>query len=64
MATCERCKSVFPCVPEGRCWCMETPRGLPIPNVDHAGCLCPNCLETVREEYAETIKNRMIYNSE
>ncbi|PHY94817.1 hypothetical protein CSR02_04380 [Acetobacter pomorum] len=62
MTRCKKCDTEFPCQPDGACWCMEKPRGLPVPTDDYAGCLCPNCLEGVSKEYADRNKAELSCN--
>lgn len=45
MARCGKCNSEFQCLPDGECWCMEKPCGLPVPARNDVACLCPSCLD-------------------
>ncbi|PYD61357.1 hypothetical protein CFR72_14745 [Gluconacetobacter entanii] len=54
MIKCKKCGADFSCQPEGACWCMEKPRGLPVPTDDQAGCLCPVCLDALTNQGPET----------
>ncbi|MBS0245262.1 MAG: cysteine-rich CWC family protein [Proteobacteria bacterium] len=42
---CAQCGAAFTCSGDTKCWCMDAPFRLPMPDAEAAGdCLCPACL--------------------
>lgn len=46
MMTCAHCGTAFTCGLSAECWCAQEPARLPLPEENHADCLCRDCLRT------------------